>query len=93
MRKLGWDDIGSYESLYQMSQKDASGNVSRGDNILIESNKNFVRTSTKPVVLVGVDDMIVLETKNAILIIPRDRAQDVKKAVDYLKEKGRSELL
>jgi mannose-1-phosphate guanylyltransferase len=87
MRKLGWDDVGSYASLHQMSEKDGNGNVSRGDNTLVESKNNFVRSSTKPVILVGVDDMIVLETEKAILILPRERAQDVKKAVDNLKEK------
>jgi Mannose-6-phosphate isomerase len=76
-----------------MSAKDSLGNVSRGENILIESNNNFIRTSTKPVVLVGVDDMIVLETEKAILMLPREKAQDVKKAVDWLKENGRGDLL
>ncbi len=93
MRGLGWDDVGSYESLYQVSPQDKEGNVNRGENILIESRGNFVRSTTKPIAMVGVDNMVVLETEQAILIIPRDKAQDVKKVVDYLKEKGKNELL
>jgi len=87
MRGLGWDDVGSYESLYQVSPKGENENVNWGENILIESHGNFVRSTTKPIAMVGVDNMVVIETEKAIMIIPREKAQDVKKVVDYLKER------
>jgi mannose-1-phosphate guanylyltransferase len=87
MRGLGWDDVGSYESLYQVSPKDENENVNWGENILIESHGNLVRSTTKPIAMVRVDNMIILETEKAIMIIPREKAQDVKMVVDYLKER------
>ena len=79
--------------MYQVSEKDAFGNVNRGENLLVESRGNLVRSTTKPIALIGVDDLVVLETEKAILIVPRAKAQDVKKAVDALKEQGKQELL
>lgn len=89
---FGWSDVGSWESAWELAPKDAAGNALPSDAVAVDAKNNLVRAK-KMVALVGVDDLVVVETDDAILVMPRGRAQDVRAVVDALKAKGRGELL
>jgi mannose-1-phosphate guanylyltransferase len=92
---MGWSDVGTWGSLYDLLGKDEQGNARRSDNphhVQIDS-RNTLIVGEKMVVTIGVDDLVIVETEDAILICKRDRAQDVKMVVDALKEKGQTELV
>jgi mannose-1-phosphate guanylyltransferase len=94
--EFGWNDVGSWQSAWELGSPDASGNALAPGALAIDARNNLVRTlgkGKKVVALVGVDDLVVVETDDAILVIPRERAQDVRLIVDALKAAGRSELL
>ena len=92
---FGWSDVGSWDALWEVSEKDDQGNVARHAEhfIGINTRNAFVYSPKKLVTLVGMDDVIVVETDDALLICRRGDSQDVKKAVDHLLEKGRKEYL
>ncbi|MGZ5967193.1 MAG: sugar phosphate nucleotidyltransferase, partial [Polyangiales bacterium] len=89
---FGWSDVGSWESAWELASKDEHGNALPSDAISVDARGNLVRAK-KMVALVGVDDLVVVETDDAILVMPRKRAQDVRAVVDALKAKGKNELL
>lgn len=82
----GWSDVGSWQAAWELGDKDAAGNVVRADSaVLCDAAGNVVvAPAGKVVALVGVRDLVVVDTPDALLVVPRDRAQDVKKAVDAL---------
>jgi mannose-1-phosphate guanylyltransferase / mannose-6-phosphate isomerase len=87
----GWSDVGSWASLHDACEADAEGNVTTGD-VLIEDTRNcYVHAGNRLVAAIGLSDCIVVETKDAVLVVPRDRVQDVKKLVERLKAEGRYE--
>jgi mannose-1-phosphate guanylyltransferase len=93
---FGWNDVGSWESAWELATKDANGNALPEGSVAVDAHGNLVRdlttgnTSKKKVfALVGVRDLVVVETDDAVLLIPRDRAQDVRAVVDALKAQGR----
>jgi mannose-1-phosphate guanylyltransferase/mannose-6-phosphate isomerase len=89
---LGWSDIGSWQALYEVLDKDENGNVSQGD-VLFEGTKNsLVRAEHRMVAAVGLEDTLVVETSDALLVAPLSRSQDVKKIVQRLKREGRDEF-
>lgn len=94
---FGWSDIGDWEVVYDLSSKDKMRNVvdqSRGvPPILIDVKGCFVCGGKKLLAAVGVEDMIMVETKKAVLIVPKSKAQSVKHIVEWLKEKGMTEYL
>lgn len=87
----GWSDIGSWSALWDISDKDAAGNAMQGDVLAHESRNTLVRADHRLVATLGVDDLIVVETKDAVLIVHRDRVQEVKALVEKLKATGRQE--
>lgn len=87
----GWSDVGSWSSLWEISDKDSEGNVFHGDVMTHESNNNYVYAESALVTTVGVDDLIIIQTKDALLVSSRDRVQDVKKIVETIKSAGRKE--
>lgn len=87
----GWSDIGSWSSLWQISDKDDNGNALRGDVMAQDSHNTLVRADSRMVATLGVEDMVVVETKDAVLVCPRDRAQDVKTLVNEIKDGDRDE--
>lgn len=87
----GWSDVGSWSSLYQAIDRDASGNVSKGDVIAEDSHGNYLYSESRLVAAVGLVDHVVVETKDAVLVAPKSRVQDVKKVVERLKKEGRYE--
>ena len=87
----GWSDVGSWDALWQVLPKDASGNVAQGDVLLQDCHNTMAVSEGRLVACVGVSDLIVVETADAILVAHRDKTQDVKKIVDRLKQKSRPE--
>ena len=87
----GWNDIGSWTSLWNVSDKDDSGNAMAGDVKLIDTKNSFVRADDKLVALIGLDNVVVVSTKDATLIAHKDRVQDAKAIASQLKSEGRSE--
>ena len=87
----GWSDIGSWSALWDNCDKNEQGNVHQGDVIGIESNNCFIRSEDKLVVTIGLDNIVAVNTKDALLIASKDRVQDVKKAVAVLNETSRAE--
>lgn len=92
---FGWNDVGSWDALYNVYERDIRGNVSVGDVIDIDSSDSVFFNSTKDrlVAGIGLKDTVVVSTKDAILVLNKDRAQDVKAMVDLLKEEGKDYLL
>jgi mannose-1-phosphate guanylyltransferase / mannose-6-phosphate isomerase len=88
---LGWSDVGSWSQLWQVGAKDAQGNVARGDVMLKDTKDTYVRAESRLVATVGVENLIVVETSDAVLVGTQDRAQDVKAIVDGLHKSGREE--
>jgi len=87
----GWSDIGSWSSLWDISEKDVNGNVTYGDVMLHSSNNSYVRTDGKLVAAIGVDDLIIVTTKDALVVSHKDSVQDIKVIVDQLKSSSRNE--
>lgn len=88
---VGWSDIGSWLALWEVSPKDADGNVLRGDTLTQATHNTYVHAESRLVTTVGVDDLVVVETKDVVLVAHKDRVQDVKKIVERLEAAGRSE--
>ncbi len=88
----GWNDVGSWASLWDVGVKDEHDNVIMGDAILHDVTGAYVRGSDRLIAIVGVDDVVIVDTPDALLVTTRDRAQDVKVIVDRLAEEGRKEL-
>lgn len=88
---IGWSDIGSYAALWDVGTKDASGNVAAGDALVLDSTNCFVRSDGMLTAVLGMRDAVVVTSEDAVLVCPRDRAQDVKAIVDALKKSGRKE--
>ena len=89
---IGWSDVGSWEAVYDLAKKDANGNASKGDLVVEGATGNYV-DAQKTVALVGVDNLIVVDTPDALLVATRSRAQDVSKLVKTLDAQGREELV
>ena len=87
----GWSDVGAWEALWQVLPKDADGNVGQGDVLLQDSHNTLALSEGRLIACVGVDDLIVVETADAILVAHKNKTQDVKKIVDRLKAAGRTE--
>lgn len=87
-----WSDVGSWTSLWESGDKDAHGNVTRGD-VLIESVKNsYIHSENKLVTALGVDDLIIVETHDGLLVTSKEHDQDIKQFVERLKQLGRPEV-
>jgi mannose-1-phosphate guanylyltransferase len=89
---IGWNDVGSWEAVYELAEKDFNGNACRGDLLAHDSQRNYVDAS-KTVALLGVDDLIVVDTPDALLIANRFRSQQVSKLVKTLEAQRRDGLL
>ena len=91
--EIGWSDIGSWAAVYELLAKRPGENFSSGASHYLDSEGNFVWSPGKFAALIGVRDLVVVETSDALLVCPRDRAQDVAKIVKWLEENRRRELL
>lgn len=96
---FGWSDVGSWRSAWELAGKDDDGNSAPGGAVLIDARSNLVvdlrqqAAGKRVIALVGVEDLVVVETDDALLVVPRERAQDVKHVVDALKGRGEGGLV
>jgi len=90
---IGWNDVGSWNAVHALSKRDAHGNAVSGDALIEASKGNYVDAENKLVALLGVKDLIVVDTPDALLIADRSRAQEVGELVKRLEKSGREDLL
>ena len=88
---VGWSDIGSWSSLWDVSEKDKDGNASTGDVIIHRSQDCYIRADSKLVTLIGVNDLVVVDTQNALMVAQKNAVQDVNIIAKQLKADERSE--
>jgi mannose-1-phosphate guanylyltransferase/mannose-6-phosphate isomerase len=89
----GWSDVGAWDALWAIEEKDAQGNVAHGDVHLADTKNALVLAQHRMVACVGLDDVVVVETPDAVMVAHKDKAQAVGKLVSALKAEGRSETL
>ncbi len=89
--RAGWSDLGAWDAVWQVSAKDSAGNAAVGDTIVRDSSNTLVHATSRLVSVVGLDNVIVVETPDAVLVVDRSRGQDVKHIVSQLQRAGRSE--
>ena len=87
----GWSDVGSWSALHEASDADSQSNVTHGDVLAEDSSGCYLHAESRLIATVGLKDHVVVETKDAVLVAPKERVQDVKKLVTRLKEEGRYE--
>lgn len=87
----GWNDLGAWEAVWQVGQADAENNVLKGDTLTTDTTNSLIHASSRLVSTVGVDNLIVIETVDAVLVADRSRSQDVKKLVEVLRNQQRTE--
>lgn len=91
--EFGWNDAGSFDMLDVLHKPDENGNIQIGDTLAVDTTNTILYSNKKIVTAVGVDDLVVVETPDAIMVCKKGKAQDVKKIVDSLDSVGRKELL
>jgi mannose-1-phosphate guanylyltransferase len=89
----GWSDIGSWSSLYDISDKDINGNVNQGDVITYKTNNSFIKTDRQLVATIGIKDLVIIATKDAVMVAHKDSDHETKVIVDQLKHLDRKECL
>jgi mannose-1-phosphate guanylyltransferase len=90
---FGWNDLGSWEAVYQLEEKDEWANCLKGSVLVLDSQGCLVYSPQKKVALLGLKDLIVVDTPDALLVCPRERAQEVKKIVQLLEDQNQVDLL
>ena len=90
---IGWSDVGSWHSLWDISDKTQDGDVCKGDILTYNTKNNYIYCESALVAAVGVEDIVIVQTKDAILVSKKTEVQDVKKIVEMLKEHERSEYI
>jgi len=89
----GWDDLGSWQALFEILAADADGNRGRGATFAVDAKDNLLFSDGGAVAVLGVEGLVVVRTADAVLIVPRERAQEVRRLVDLLEASGRTDLL
>jgi mannose-1-phosphate guanylyltransferase len=90
---FGWNDLGSWASMAQIWPKDDQGNVHQGEIMALDSRRNVVFSRQRLCVLLGVDDLIVVDTEDALLVCPVHKAQDIGKILEVIKQRGMEQYL
>ena len=88
---IGWCDVGAWSSLWEIGEKDAAGNLIAGDVVAVESAGNYLRGEGRLIAAIGIENLIVVATEDAVLVVPMERAQDVRDLVETLKAARRTE--
>ena len=91
--QFGWNDVGSWDSLWQIAPKDSDGNVTSGDTLVFDTQKSYIRAENRLVAVIGLDDVIVIETADAVLVMHKSKAQHLKTAIQQLESSQRKEHL
>ena len=89
----GWSDVGSYSALWEVFQQDENQNVLKGDVIAQATTNSYIHSKNKLIATVGVDNLVIIDTPDAVLVANKDKVQDVKKIVEQLKAEQRSEAV
>jgi mannose-1-phosphate guanylyltransferase/mannose-6-phosphate isomerase len=89
--RFRWSDIGSWDAIFDIAQRDDAGNATRGPVITLDAKNCLVHAENRLTSLVGVEDLVVVTTDDAVLVLPRSRSQDVKQLVAQLKQHKRKE--
>ncbi|MFL6235756.1 MAG: mannose-1-phosphate guanylyltransferase [Thermoanaerobaculia bacterium] len=89
----GWSDLGSWEALDEILPKDAQGNTGRGDALAVDARGNLLFADQGTIAVLGVEDLVVVRTGDAVLVMPKARSQEVRKIVNELTSRGRGDLL
>ena len=87
----GWSDVGSWSALWEVSHKDKNQNYIKGDVFTFDTKNSYIHSESKFISTVGVDNLVIIETKDAVLVANKDKVQNVKDVVNYLKNSGRTE--
>ena len=90
---IAWNDVGHWAAIADYAEADAHGNVTEGDAILVDTRGTIVYSTGRTIAVIGLDNLVVVETEDAVLVCPRERAQDVREVVARLGEAGRHDLL
>ncbi|MCO6451005.1 MAG: mannose-1-phosphate guanylyltransferase [Caldilineales bacterium] len=90
---LGWDDIGSWAALLAILEKNTDGNAAQARHVQVDSRNNLIFSAERLIAAVGLEDMIIVDTPDAVLVMPAERAQDVKKVISQLREQGLAHYL
>ncbi len=90
---FGWNDVGSWNAVYELMERDAAGNALANESVCLDAHNNFVDARGKLVALVGVENLIVVDTPDALLVADRSRAQQVGDVVKALEKRRRDDLL
>lgn len=88
---IGWNDVGSWQALFEISDKDENGNALQGNVITVGSKNNLIRAEKRLIAAIGVEDLCIIETADAVLIAKSDQTQRVREVVDVLQQKGATE--
>lgn len=89
---VGWSDVGSWSALWEVSEKDTSGNVAVGDVLLHDASDSYVRSEAKLITAIGVENLVIVETDDAVMVMDKSKAQSVREIVAKLKESDRAQL-
>lgn len=90
---FGWNDVGAWDEVYNIKEKDNNGNVNQGRTVTINTKNCLIINDMKMVATIGVEDLLIINTENGLLICKRGEAQSVKEVVDYLRRKGLDQYL
>jgi len=93
LAEFKWNDLGSWDAVYEVSSKSKNNNVIQGDGIILEGKNNFIQSPGHFTAILGFDDIVVINTKDATLVVPRNRVEEVKTLVDILEKQKRQDLL
>ena len=90
---FGWNDIGSLDMLTVTKNADDEGNVLYGEQVNLDTKNCIIYGTDKLIATIGLEDLIIVQAKDAVLVCPKERAQDVKKIVDELQQEGKEQYL
>lgn len=83
----GWNDVGSWTALWEIQQKDADGNVIKGDALLLDTARSYINAGKRTVAVIGLDDVVIVDSDDALLVAAKDKIQDVKKIAEEIKRR------
>jgi mannose-1-phosphate guanylyltransferase len=90
---FSWNDVGSWNALYDVLRHDKKGNVVRGHGKVLGGQNNFIQSNGRFTAVLGASDMVVINTDDATLVVPRDQVEDVKALVEFLKKNKKDHLI
>jgi len=89
----GWSDLGSWAALWEVLQRDEADNAGRGDTLAVDAGGNLLVADEGTIAVLGISDLVVVRTGDSVLVVPRERAQEVRRIVSELAAQGREDLL